>query len=59
MYNWEIDFETFQFYVEVYQRKSFNSSTLLFQLEDRVSVKYNLLSVDKLDHRNQMVPYIG
>ena len=59
MYNWEIDFETFQFYVEVYQQKSFNSSTLLFQLEDRVSVKYNLLSVDKLDHRNQMVPYIG
>ena len=41
----------FQYYVKVYRDKSFTLGTILFQPEDRVSVKDISHSEDKLDHK--------
>ena len=45
--------------MEVYQHTSFTSSNLLFQLEDRVSVRGISIPTDKLDHGTLTVPHIG
>ena len=47
----EDEFKIFQFDVDVCQLKSFTSSTLLFQLKDRVPEKDTLLPRGKLDHK--------
>ena len=54
----DVYFLIIRFY-KVYPHKSFTLSNDLFKLKDRVSVKYTLLSADKLDDRSQMVSCIA
>ena len=54
----DVYFLIIRFY-EVYLHKSFTLSNDLFQLKDHVSVKYTLLSADKLDHRSHMASCIA
>ena len=54
----DVYFLIIRFY-EVYLHKPFTLSNDLFQLKDRVSVKYTLLSADKFNHRSQMASFIA